>query len=322
MRGSSGQLSLAEPWTIGCEEYNLYKEEARLSQYRKALGELEHLVVMRLFELTKASLTGTGYKLRQQISKALQRRSEAIRKAIARYNTQAVALNPPRPTISWKDITKYTILGEFDLLRQARDDVRMQEWARPAVREATAKFFKCCRAKEEIVRLNVEVRRLRTAILDEEKQISAVIEELVETDELLAIELRRRHRSRSAVNRLHLDRLDCIQRKYGDVGRALISRLAETSDGASVLHAVNNDIEGDNSVPDEASEVPDERPTQDYDFEVASHGQPTQDSESTNDIEDLYRMYINDPGDDDILDEEENTIGLRAMADFLHGVVD
>lgn len=46
------------------------------------------------------------------------------------------------------------------------------------------------------------------------------------------------------------------------------------------------------------------------------------DSESTNDIEDLYRMYINDPGDDDILDEEENTIGLRAMADFLHGVVD
>lgn len=173
-----------------------------------------------------------------------------------------MALNPPRPTISWKDITKYTILGEFDLLRQARDDVRMQEWARPAVREATAKFFKRCRAKEEVVRLNVEVRRLRTAILDEEKQISAVIEELVETDEFLAIELRRRHRSRSAVNRLHLDRLDRIQRKYGDVGRALISRLAETSDGASVLHAVNNDIEGDNSVPDEASEVPDERSTQ------------------------------------------------------------
>ncbi|KAF8128109.1 hypothetical protein EV363DRAFT_1265552 [Boletus edulis] len=55
-----GQLSLAEPWTIGYEEYNLYKEEVRLSQYRKALGELEHLVVMRLFELTKALLTGTG----------------------------------------------------------------------------------------------------------------------------------------------------------------------------------------------------------------------------------------------------------------------
>ncbi|KAF8128110.1 hypothetical protein EV363DRAFT_433640 [Boletus edulis] len=198
----------------------------------------------------------------------------------------------------------------------------MQEWTRPAVCKATAKFFKCCRAKEEIVQLNVEVHCLRTAILDEEKQISAVIEELVETDELLAIELCHRHCLRSAVNRLHLDCLDHIQRKYGDVGRVLISRLAEMSDGASVLHAVNNDIEGDNSVPDEASEVPDEQPTQDYDFEVASHGQPTQDLESTNDIEDLYCMYINNPGDDDILDEEENTIGLWAMADFLHGVVD
>ncbi|KAF8430438.1 hypothetical protein L210DRAFT_3418084, partial [Boletus edulis BED1] len=136
-----GQLSLAEPWTIGYEEYNLYKEEAWLSQYRKALGELEHLVVMRLFELTKASLTGTGKSHTDQISKALQCRSEAIHKAIARCNTQAVALNLPHPTISWKDITKYTILGEFDLLQQARDNVRMQEWARPAVCKATATCF-------------------------------------------------------------------------------------------------------------------------------------------------------------------------------------
>ena len=64
-----------------------------------------------------------GYKLCRQISKALQRRSEAIRKAITRYNIQAAALNPPRPSISWKDITQYTFLGEFDLLRHMRDDI-------------------------------------------------------------------------------------------------------------------------------------------------------------------------------------------------------
>jgi metal-responsive CopG/Arc/MetJ family transcriptional regulator len=49
-----------------------------------------------------------GYMLHQQISKALQRRSEAIRKAITHYNTQAVALDPPRPKISWKQIASYT----------------------------------------------------------------------------------------------------------------------------------------------------------------------------------------------------------------------
>ena len=54
------QLGLDSPWTIGGDEYNLYKEEARLGLYRKALGELERLVVMQLFELTKFSLSGTG----------------------------------------------------------------------------------------------------------------------------------------------------------------------------------------------------------------------------------------------------------------------
>lgn len=103
-------------------------------------------------------LHGTiGYKLHQQISKGLQRRSETIRKAIARYNVQAAALNPPQPPISWKDITQYTFLSEFDLLRHTRDDVRECIWAKPAVCGATAKFFKLCHAKEEVTRLNVEI---------------------------------------------------------------------------------------------------------------------------------------------------------------------
>ncbi|KAH7918191.1 hypothetical protein BV22DRAFT_1108425 [Leucogyrophana mollusca] len=57
-----------------------------------------------------------SYKLRQQIGKALQRCSQAIRNAITQYNTKAVALNPPHLTISWKEIADYTFLGEFDLL--------------------------------------------------------------------------------------------------------------------------------------------------------------------------------------------------------------
>ena len=82
------------------------------------------------------------------------------KRAVLLISIQAAALNPPRPPISWKDITQYTFLGEFDLLWHTRDDVRERVWAKPAVREVTAKFFKLCRAKEEITRLNVEMRRL------------------------------------------------------------------------------------------------------------------------------------------------------------------
>ncbi|KAF8545936.1 hypothetical protein OG21DRAFT_1371354, partial [Imleria badia] len=148
----------------------------------------------------------------QQISKGLQRRSAAIHKAIQWYNTSATALIPPRPVISWKDVVKYTFLGEFDILRQSDTNVRDRKWAKPAVREATTKIFKLNRAKEEIVRLEVEIRRLHTAIHDEEKTVSSVITSLLETDPHLGCEIRPSHRPRTAVNGIHLYRLDQIRK--------------------------------------------------------------------------------------------------------------
>ncbi|KAG1767511.1 hypothetical protein EDD22DRAFT_978133 [Suillus occidentalis] len=146
-------LSVDERWAIGGEEYNCFKEEAILSKYRAALDKLEHLVVMRLFELSKLLLSGTGYKLHQQISKALQQCLEAICNAINRYNTQATSLIPPRPKIVWKDIADYTFLD-------SRADIQDKDWVRPAHREATTKYFKLCRAHEEMIQLNIKIRRL------------------------------------------------------------------------------------------------------------------------------------------------------------------
>ncbi|KAG1770856.1 hypothetical protein EV702DRAFT_1181544 [Suillus placidus] len=94
------QLQVEERWAIGDDTYNKYKQETSLCRYCVALDELECLVVMHLFELSKLSLSGTGYKLRQQIGKALQRRSEAIQNALSCYNVQAAALDPPRPSLS------------------------------------------------------------------------------------------------------------------------------------------------------------------------------------------------------------------------------
>ena len=70
-----GQLGLELHWEIGGEEYNQYKEEAGLGKYHKALGELEQLVVMHLFKLSKLAMSGTGKQsslLQQPYSYGLQ----------------------------------------------------------------------------------------------------------------------------------------------------------------------------------------------------------------------------------------------------------
>jgi hypothetical protein len=148
----------------------------------------------------------------------LQRRSDAIRNALNRYNVQAAKLNPPRPQLSWKDITEYSFLGEFDLLRQSRTDIRELNWAKPAHREATVKYFKLCRAYEEIEHLNVEICRLRTSIYDEEVKMTTVISELIISNPQLSLELQRQWKARAAVNAVHVLRLDRIELEPGFSG--------------------------------------------------------------------------------------------------------
>ncbi|KAG2357318.1 hypothetical protein BDR07DRAFT_1453152 [Suillus spraguei] len=181
------QLCIDARWEIGGEEYNQFKEEASMGKYRAALSELERLVVMQLFELSKLSLSGTD---QQSPTKA----SEAIHKAITRYNIQAAALNPTCNKISWKDIADYSFLSKFDLLRHSHSDVCSNNWAKPAYREATSKYFKLLHAHEEITRLNVEIHCLHMAMYDEELQATTVICDLADSDPLLASELKRQWR--------------------------------------------------------------------------------------------------------------------------------
>ena len=112
-----------------------------------------------------------GYKLRKHIAKALQVRSKAIQSALDKYNAIATAMQPPRRTLKWEEVVEYAFLSDFDLLRDTRQDVSKLPWASPMARRATDLHFKMCRAKEEIRRLNIEIRRLITYIHDEERYL-------------------------------------------------------------------------------------------------------------------------------------------------------
>ncbi|KIY51405.1 hypothetical protein FISHEDRAFT_37442 [Fistulina hepatica ATCC 64428] len=134
----------------------------------------------------------TGYKQREKIRKALQARSEAIRKALERYNSAAKALTPPREPLTWAAVIELVQLGEFTLLRDSRQDIRAAKWTQPLNREAARLYFEIKRAREEIIRCNVEIRRQITFMVDNFNDHLLAISDARTDDPNLAVELQRR----------------------------------------------------------------------------------------------------------------------------------
>lgn len=138
--------------------------------------------------------------MREKITKALKTRATAIKRALEEYNRRAAELNPPRPSLSWSDVVDMVSVAEFDLLRDARQDVRSLPWAQPAQRRATNLYFNVKRAEEEIKRLNIEVRRLLTHMIDEHVDYYRAIQDNIVIHPPLAHELSLRWQYLNAVN--------------------------------------------------------------------------------------------------------------------------
>ncbi|KAG1808894.1 uncharacterized protein BJ212DRAFT_1448891 [Suillus subaureus] len=80
--------------------------------FHKAVDDIEHLVVMHLLELTKLQMSGLGYKLHTQISKALKSHVNAIQNALTQYNKYGTLLSPSHPPLQWDQI--FDLLWEMD----------------------------------------------------------------------------------------------------------------------------------------------------------------------------------------------------------------
>jgi hypothetical protein len=116
--------------------------------------------------------------MRTHIAKALQTRCKAIRNAVKVYNAAAAQLDPPRPSISWEQVSHINFLEEFNLLHNTRQDIRDKRWSQPAIRELMKTFQRVKRAREEIERCNIAIRRLYTTTLDENDTFSGVLSRL------------------------------------------------------------------------------------------------------------------------------------------------
>ncbi|KAJ7738682.1 hypothetical protein DFH07DRAFT_870478 [Mycena maculata] len=206
-------------WRPEDENWSRVSAMVRSPRYQRALDHLQGLIISRMFELAKCNMSGTGYKLRKHIAKALQARSKAIKTAIERYNDIAEAMTPPKPSLTWLEVVEYAFLADFDLLREGREDIRGQPWAQPAGRAAMDPHFKLLRADEEIQRLNVEIRCFVTYIVDEEAFLLREEEHLrMEGNEVIAHQVRLVRMERSRFTDMHMSRLVKLSREPGFTG--------------------------------------------------------------------------------------------------------
>ena len=144
----------------------------------------------------------------KHISKAITKRSSAIRTALEKYNKLAPLQTPPRPTLQYSDVASYSWLSEFDLLKYTRTDIMQKPWSIPANREVANKYFKVVRAHEEIHRLNVEIRRLDAWITHEDNVFKSAID--TATNPHIAMELRCCYAEWRRMNHLHRIRISAI----------------------------------------------------------------------------------------------------------------
>ncbi|KAF8131776.1 hypothetical protein K438DRAFT_1788198 [Mycena galopus ATCC 62051] len=212
-------------------------------EYQIALDKIEEIIVERLLEMTKIHESGTGYKMRTHIAKALQSRSKAIRNAIERYNEVALAMDPPMPTLSWDEVVNYGFLAEFDLLRDTRDSVRSRPWTRPNYRLAMDSYFKILRAQEEIKRLNIEIRRVVTWINDEDIFLRKKEDEYMVSNPTLAVQISqyRLRRARSDTN--HMNRFWALAKTPGFTGSVVSGLSVERNKARQQEHALGEDAD-------------------------------------------------------------------------------
>ncbi|KAJ7711679.1 hypothetical protein B0H16DRAFT_1343537 [Mycena metata] len=179
-------MGVADRWEPTSPEWAEAAHLVSTRRYRLALLKLERLVIQRMFELTKMNLSQTGYKLRKHIAKALQARSQAIRNVLKTYNDAAASMVPSGRKLEWHEVVEYAFLADFYLLKDPEAFKEVRPWATPPARVLLGKYFKIERAKEEIIRYNIEIRRVITAIRDKKIFLTRKEAELEETNPQLA----------------------------------------------------------------------------------------------------------------------------------------
>ncbi|KAF8163878.1 hypothetical protein K438DRAFT_1618050 [Mycena galopus ATCC 62051] len=215
VQATERQLSIEVRWTTEDPEWIQAAELVVKRRYGRVIDTLEGLVVKRIPELTKVNQSGLAYKLRDHIAKALKTRSKAIRNALNRYNAAAEVLDPPGRLLTWAEVVDYTFLADFDLLRSPDTTSSIRAWVTPAARQLLDSYHKLQRAREEIPRLNIEIRRFVTYMKDERAFLVHRESEIRAEDPVLVFFVWKYRNRRGRFDDIHSKRLLAMRKKLG-----------------------------------------------------------------------------------------------------------
>ncbi|KAK4699670.1 hypothetical protein P7C70_g6589, partial [Phenoliferia sp. Uapishka_3] len=152
------KLQIVVPWVAGGASVAAALLKGEETELEVCGRKLEGSLIARLLELEKAGLSGTGYNARQHITKAVAKRSGAVHNLLSDYNTKAIKLG--RPDLTWElfgfQAVDYAYDGGFGALKASWDGV---EWAQPRQRAVLRAVQLVARSKEELIRLQVEIKR-------------------------------------------------------------------------------------------------------------------------------------------------------------------
>lgn len=354
------ELALSIPpsgrWTTAHEHFQEIAQYLKERRLQRIIDQLHDVVIRRIIELQSMNIarTGelftrysnyysfiTGYRLRTHIAHALQKRSQAIRNLVRSYNKAGAECEPPKAKLTFQEVAKYEFLGEFSLLQNSRNDITNKPWAQSVVREAIRTRQRLMRAREELVRCAVELRRLHTAITDEAVLFPRVLTRLAaELNPLYGavkdfVDRRTRvneHLSRRVHQAYELDGFTCVRGPGTWLGTAL-----HHQDEASVGGSVNRTPEGpveiemsDGATPSIDTQVPGTAETGSIP-ETAVHTleqnnaapgrQAAATFEDADDESDIYNTpnVFDGQGDDEVHEEVDKFVeGVTAVLSEVH----
>jgi hypothetical protein len=181
-----------------------------------------------------------GYAHCKHIANALQKRSAAVCAALDQYNAAAKVLQPPHSTLKWEDVVEYTFLSDFNLLCDTRQDIHTRPWATPLGRFALDTHFNIVHAREELKRLNLEVRRVATHIQDEDTFLHVREDTICTTNPHLAHQISLYCKVRGHFNAHHIHRIRQIAGLPGYTGTTSVDVALEARSSGTESAAEHN----------------------------------------------------------------------------------
>jgi hypothetical protein len=115
-------------------------------------------------------------------------------------------MNPPREKLTWDKVVDYAFLTDFSLLRDCCEDITQRPWAQPQSRALMDQYFKITRAREEIKRVDIEIRRVVTYLHDEDSYLRLMENKLSQSNPLIAHQIKHLRLKTMRFKDLHMRR--------------------------------------------------------------------------------------------------------------------